>query len=252
MGNKIQLTHLYLRVAMLAVVAMFSRGTTIAQQATNPIIAELVNNMVYVAGGTFQMGDWSSGVLNEVPAHNVTLSSFYIGKYEVTQEQWQAVMGSNPSYFKGAKRPVENVSWGDCQVFIRRLNLLTGKKFRLPTEAEWEYAARGGNKSRGYTCSGSNTIGVVAWSLSNSNDKTHEVATKAPNELGIYDMSGNVWEWCEDWYSSSYYSRLRARAVCIAGAAGPKAHFTVARRIGATTPRRVVTTTGVCDLHYMI
>ena len=115
-------------------------------------------------------------------------------------------MGTNPSGFKGSKRPVENVSWDDCQEFIRKLNQFTGKNFRLPTEAEWEYAARGGNQSRGYTYSGSNDIDVLAWYGSNSSSKTHEVATKAPNELGIYDMSGNVYEWCQDWYSSSYYS----------------------------------------------
>lgn len=176
-----------------------------SQRTTNPIIAELVDNMVYVEGGTFQMGNrW--GLIDEMPEHSVTLSSFYIGKYEVTQEQWKAVMGSNPSYFKGAKRPVECVSWYDCQEFIRKLNQLTGKNFRLPTEAEWEYAARGGNQSRGYIYSGSNTISDVAWYDDNSGQQTHNVGTKASNELGLYDMSGNVWEWCQDWYNSSYYS----------------------------------------------
>lgn len=172
-----------------------------SQRSADAIIAELVDNMVYVAGGTFQMGSASG---NPVPS--VTLSGFYIGRYEVTQEQWQAVMGSNPSGFKGAKRPVEHVSWDDCQEFIRKLNQLTGKNFRLPTEAEWEYAARGGNKSRGYIYSGSNVIGDVAWYGENSGRQTHNVGTKAPNELGLYDMSGNVLEWCQDWYDSSYYS----------------------------------------------
>ena len=167
-------------------------------------------DMIAVEGGTFTMGataeQVSDAYSDEKPTHQVTLSSYYIGKTEVTQELWQAVMGSNPSGFSGANLPVEKVSWEDCQIFIAILNELTGKYFRLPTEAEWEYAARGGNKSKGYKYSGSNTIDDVAWYSSNSSSKTHPVATKAPNELGIYDMSGNVLEWCSDWYSSSYYS----------------------------------------------
>ena len=166
--------------------------------------------MVEVRGGTFTMGataeQGSDAYDDEKPTHQVTLSSYSIGKTEVTQALWQAVMGSNPSYFKGSNLPVEEVSWEDCQTFIRKLNALTGKNFRLPTEAEWEFAARGGNNSRGYKYSGSNTLSNVAWYDDNSSDKTHPVATKAPNELGIYDMSGNVWEWCSDWkgaYSSS-------------------------------------------------
>ena len=138
----------------------------------------------------------------------MTLSSFSIGQTEVTQELWQAVMGSNPSYFNGGsygtnlKRPVEQVSWDDCQAFITKLNEMTGKQFRLPTEAEWEYAARGGNRSEGYKYSGGNNIDDVAWYTNNSGSTTHEVATKRANELGIYDMSGNVLEWCSDWYGS--------------------------------------------------
>ena len=149
------------------------------------------------------MGATSYG--NDSPVHSVTLSDYYIGETEVTQELWEAVMGSNPSRFKGSQKPVEKVSWNDCKEFITKLNRLTGKNFRLPTEAEWEYAARGGNKSKGYKYSGSNTIGNVAWYRDNSSSATHNVKTKSPNELGIYDMSGNVWEWCEDWkggYSS--------------------------------------------------
>lgn len=156
--------------------------------------------MIKVVAGTFQMGS-SSGNNNEKPVHQVTLTNdYYIGETEVTQELWQAVMGSNPSNFKGNKLPVENVTWNDCQTFIAKLNELTGMNFRLPTEAEWEFAARGGNVSQGYIYSGSNTIDDVAWYAPNSSKKTHEVATKTPNELGIYDMSGNVWEWCQDWY----------------------------------------------------
>ena len=165
--------------------------------------------MIAVDGGTFTMGATSEQGSDydddERPTHQVTLSSFAIGQTEVTQELWQAVMGSNPSNFKGAKRPVESVSWNDCQTFITKLNQLTGKKFRLPTEAEWEYAARGGKNSKGYKYAGSNAIDDVAWYDGNSGE-THEVAKKKPNELGLYDMSGNVWEWCQDWYGSSYYS----------------------------------------------
>ena len=160
--------------------------------------------MVRVEGGTFTMGataeQGSDADSDEKPTHQVTLSSYSIGKTEVTQALWQAVMGSNPSNFKGSNLPVEEVSWEDCQTFIRKLNALTGKNFRLPTEAEWEFAARGGNNSRGYKYSGSNTLSNVAWYDDNSSNKTHPVATKAPNELGIYDMSGNVYEWCNDWY----------------------------------------------------
>ena len=167
-------------------------------------------DMVYVKGGTFTMGataeQGSDAYSNEKPTHSVTLSDYYIGKYEVTQAQWRAVMGSNPSKWKGDNLPVENVSWNDIQKFIKKLNAQTGKKFRLPTEAEWEYAARGGNQSKGYKYSGSNSISEVAWYDGNSGDKTHPVGQKSPNELGIYDMSGNVWEWCQDWYSSSAYS----------------------------------------------
>lgn len=165
--------------------------------------------MIKVEGGTFQMGatseQESDAYDDEYPVHSVTLSDYYIGETEVTQELWQAVMGGNPSYFSGNQRPVETVSWNDCKEFIEKLNQLTGKNFRLPTEAEWEYAARGGDKSQGYKYSGSNTIGVVAWYWDNGGEQTHDVKTKQPNELGIYDMSGNVWEWCEDWFGD--YSR---------------------------------------------
>ena len=168
------------------------------------VIQNLIANMVRVEGGTFIMGatqeQGSDAESDEKPTHQVTLSSFSIGKYEVTQEEWEAVMGSNPSYFKGAKLPVEQVSWNDCQEFIRRLNQMTGKSFRLPTEAEWEFAARGGNRSNHYKYSGSNNLSSVAWYWDNSGSKTHPVGKKSPNELGLYDMSGNVWEWCADWY----------------------------------------------------
>ena len=165
--------------------------------------------MVAVEGGTFTMGatpeQGSDCYDDQKPAHQVTLSSFHIGKYPVTQAQWKAVMGKNPSGFKGDMLPVGSVSWDDVQEFISRLNLATGKNYRLPTEAEWEYAARGGKRSKGYKYSGSDNCNDVAWYYDNSGNTTHPVGTKSPNELGIYDMSGNVWEWCQDWHG--YYDR---------------------------------------------
>jgi formylglycine-generating enzyme required for sulfatase activity len=166
-----------------------------------PPITETVNgvsfDMVAVKGGTFSMGSE-----NAKPIHNVTLSDFKIGKTEVTQALWQAVMGNNPSNFKGDKLPVEQVNWNDIQDFLQKLNKITGKTYRLPTEAQWEYAARGGVFISSTTYSGSNKIADVAWYNVNSNAKTHSVASKQPNELGIYDMTGNVWEWCSDWYDN--------------------------------------------------
>lgn len=157
--------------------------------------------MVDVEGGTFQMGS-SSGAKDEQPVHNVTLSSYSIGQTEVTQALWLAVMDNNPSTSIGDDLPVNGLCRDDCLTFITKLNQITGEHFRLPTEAEWEYAARGGNKSQGYTYSGSNTIDDVAWYSDNSEQKTHEVKTKGYNELGLYDMSGNVWEWCQDIYGN--------------------------------------------------
>ena len=181
---------------------------------TIPVKDGISIDMVRVEAGTFTMGataEMKNPDNDEKPTHSVTLTNdYYIGKYEVTQALWQTVMGNNPSKFKGDNLPVEQVSWDDCQEFISKLNRITGKTFRLPTEAEWEYAARGGNKSRGYQYSGSNNPSDVAWYKDNYKDnsgrKTHAVGTKQPNELGIYDMSGNVWEWCQDClgvYSSS-------------------------------------------------
>lgn len=187
-------------------------------------------NMIKVNGGTFTMGatsEMTNPSDGETPTHQVTLSSYYIGETEVTQALWKAVMGknllwfkgNNPSWFTGDNLPVENVSWNDCQKFISKLNSMTGQNFRLPTEAEWEFAARGGNNSNHYQYSGSSIIDEVAWYWQNSGDKyltgdrgldkmnanncrTHPVKTKKPNELGLYDMSGNVWEWCQDWYGN--------------------------------------------------
>jgi formylglycine-generating enzyme required for sulfatase activity len=185
--------------------------------------------MVGVVGGTFTMGGTSEQGSDpdddEYPTHQVTLSSFSIGQTEVTQALWEAVMGSNPSYVipnngfsENLQRPVDHVSWNDCQLFITKLNQLTGKKFRLPTEAEWEYAARGGNKGRHYKFSGSNNIGEVGWYSGNAYNVgsgnpdygSHTVGTKKPNELGLYDMSGNVSEWCQDWWSEAYSSSAQS------------------------------------------
>lgn len=180
--------------------------TSSSRERLSPVIQNLINNMVYVDGGTFTMGATSEqgndAYENEKPTHQVTLTSFYIGRYEVTQVEWMAVMGSNPSYFQSAKRPVEEVSWDDCQKFIHKLNSLTGMKFRLPTEAEWEFAARGGNNSRKCKYSGSNVISSVAWIDVNSGKSTSQVGQRTANELGLYYMSGNVREWCEDRYDN--------------------------------------------------
>jgi formylglycine-generating enzyme required for sulfatase activity len=180
--------------------------------APPPSTVNATTEMVYVRGGTFTMGctaEQGNGCSDrEKPAHEVTVGDFYIGKYEVTQAEWKAVMGNNPSGFKGDNLPVERVGWDDAQEFIRKLNTMTGKNYRLPTEAEWEYAARGGSQSRGFKYSGSNSIGDVAWYDANSRfdansgSKTHPVGTKRANELGIYDMSGNVYEWVNDWYGN--------------------------------------------------
>jgi formylglycine-generating enzyme required for sulfatase activity len=168
-------------------------------------IKETVNgvsfDMVAIEGGSFMMGS-NDGEAEEKPIHRVTVNDFYMGKTEVTQALWKAVMGNNPSYFKGDNLPVEQVSWNDVQEFIKKLNRLTGKKYRLPTEAEWEYAAGGGSTNRTKWAGTEVEYSVVnyAWYDSNSGSQTQEVITKFPNSLGLYDMSGNVWEWCNDWY----------------------------------------------------
>ena len=161
--------------------------------------------MCFVEGGTFMMGsDAPSAEADEQPIHEVSLSDYYIGQTEVTQHLWQAVMGSgnNPSATKGNNLPVTNISWDEAQTFVERLSELTGMRFRLPTEAEWEYAARGGERSKGYTYAGSDNIDEVGWYAGNSGNKLHAVGGKLPNELGIFDMTGNAWEWCQDWYGA--------------------------------------------------
>ncbi len=196
---------------------------TAADNAQQSVIEQIASQMVFVDGGTFMMGqtvvqpafsdntttraasdseDDDSPRADELPAHEVTVSDFYIGRYEITQAQWSAVMcGQNPSYFHGDDLPVESVTWNDIQAFLARLNDLTGENYRLPTEAEWEYAARGGRKSLGYRYSGSNDIDEVAWYSDNSPESICPAGGKKPNELGLYDMSGNAFEWVFDWYS---------------------------------------------------
>lgn len=167
--------------------------------------------MIAIQGGVFKMGSVEGAKgseKDEYPQHSVEVGDFYLGETEVTQELWVAVMGDNPSgYTDDILLPVESVTWVDCQTFIKKLNELTGAAFRLPTEAEWEYAARGGNRSKGFLYSGSDNLADVGWYKDNSNERPHKVKQLAPNELGLYDMSGNIWEWCNDWegeYTSEY------------------------------------------------
>jgi formylglycine-generating enzyme required for sulfatase activity len=162
--------------------------------------------MVWVDAGNFTMGSDAPEARNrERPAHEVSLDGYYIAKFELTQDIFEELMGWNNSYFACAKCPVNNISWFNMQLFIGRLNKVTGKTFRLPTEAEWAYAARGGAKSKNYTFSGSNNMADVAWFDKNANKRSHPVGLKKPNELGLYDMTGNLWEFCQDDMSRNAY-----------------------------------------------
>lgn len=198
-------------VAVAAICAMFflnnnsdEKRMLPATDKNAPIVMKVRGvkfKMIPVEGGTFSMGaSGGSAYSDESPVHEVTVSDFLIGETEVTQELWSTLVSTNPSYFGGFSHPVENVSWQDAQVFIEALNRETGMRFRLPTEAEWEFAARGGNKSAGNLYSGSDNFDFVGWTSVNSHNTTHPVKSKDPNELGLYDMTGNVWEWCADYY----------------------------------------------------
>lgn len=196
-------------------------------------------DLVEVKGGSYQQGDtFDTGGEDEKPVHRVTVGDFHLGKYEVTQGQWKAVMKANPSHFQGDSLPVENVSWDDVQLFIKRLNKLTGKKYRLPTESEWEYAARSGGAEERYagTSKGldketkGNELADYAWYEVNSAGQTHAVGVKRPNALGIHDLSGNVWEWVQDRYAADYYANSPAE-----NPQGPEAGGDRVRRGGGWT-----------------
>lgn len=185
-----------------------------AEKATDPkqkaILQEIEDRMVALEGGTFTMGCTnpldSDCFAAEKPRRTITINAFKISKFTVTQKEWKAIMGTDPSGKSCPECPVVNISWFDAQMFINKLNQLTDKNYRLPTEAEWEYAAKGGNKGHGYKYAGSNNAMEVAWYDTLISHSIHPVGQKQPNELGLYDMSGNVWQWCSDWYDEHYYS----------------------------------------------
>lgn len=206
---------LLLFVILLLLTSSLAAQTT--QRTLTFVVGDCKFEMVYVQGGSFMMGceakNWYIGKTDEVPLHGVTLDNYYMGRYEVTQRLWTTVMGYNPSNFEGDDLPVEQVDYAEVLEFIKRLDSLTGYRFRLPTEAEWEYAARGGRESQGYDYAGSKEPMKVGWTQVNSDDSTHVVGGLVPNELGLYDMTGNVWEWCSDWYQDDYYLWLVARGL---------------------------------------
>lgn len=213
---------------ILALFVLLPFTTLHSQQTTLTfVVGDCKFEMVYIESGTFVMGNGGylsnqygsttgfnadTSFIDELPAHTIQLYDYYLGRYEVTQQLWTAVMGYNPSNFKGENLPVEQVSYFEVQEFIKKLNDITGMNFRLPTEAEWEYAARGGRKSQGTPYAGSNNPQAVGWGKANSGSETHPVGSLSPNELNIYDLNGNVWEWCNDWYFDLYYVQLAAES----------------------------------------
>lgn len=178
------------------------------RELSSELQTQLLHDMIWVEGGSFEMGSsLPTAASREKPAHTVTLDSFYMGKTEVTQQLFEAIMGWNYSYFPCPNCPINNISWLNMQLFIERLNQATGKVFRLPTEAEWAYAAKGGQLSQNFLYSGSNNIDEVAWYAGNAKSRSHRVATKKPNELGLYDMTGNLWEFCHDTMKRHLYTK---------------------------------------------
>lgn len=207
------------KTALIMTLLLMSVSAVYAQQSKKkkskialPLVSKelldsIQNNMVWITGGKFIMGN-DAGEADERPAYEVTVDGYAINKYPVTQRQWVAIMGSNPSEFAGCDQcPVDKVTWDDAQRFIEILNELTGKKYALPSEAEWEYAAKGGKNWKQFRYSGSDDIDEVGWYAGNSGRKPHPVGEKMPNSIGLYDMSGNVWEWCQDWYNKFYYEQ---------------------------------------------
>lgn len=229
-GNTVQATEPITQstVQQKPTTTSLSSGTS-GSTITIPVKDGISIEMVKVEAGTFMMGatpEMKNPEDDEKPAHRVVLTKdYYLGKYEVSQALWQAVTGSNPSKFKDENLPVECVSWDDCMAFISKLNDMTGRNFRLPTEAEWEYAARGGKRNHGFQYSGGNNLADYAWFDKNSESKTHVIGTKLPNELGIFDMSGNVLEWCQDWHqdwskSKVFSSSIQTNPICQTGEKG--------------------------------
>lgn len=195
--------HLYLLLAVATLFLGCNEPNTPGPSNGVYTVEGISFKMIFVEGGTFEMGatsEMENPWNDELPVHQVTVSDFYLCEVEVTQALWEALMDTNYSSFLGAELPVQEVSWNECQEFISRLNKQTGETFRLPTEAEWEFAARGGNLSNHTQFAGSSNIDEVAWYANNSGETPHPVAQKLPNELGLYDMSGNVWEWCSDYF----------------------------------------------------